>query len=198
MVSFRGLANLALQAIDKPSRAMKGNRRKMTPIAAYIVTETPLGWSAPGLFKWEKAQKELLIRDRKCTVQIDQVFWAVTELDQAAESLRIFEFRHENRPKVRVLMPLAHGFAGLILSQDSLFQIKSAGAYWEVLSETGEKQLRTIDCWKDSELAMGQRHRIELYRPEAKILAAIVYGVILDVIAADHSYFVSRAGVGAG
>ena len=164
----------------------------------YIVTETPLGWNAPGLFKWEKAQKELLIRDKNCTVQIDQDLWAVTELDQFAESLRIFEFRHENLPTVRVLMPLARGFAGLILSQDSVFQIQSAGAYWEVLSEKGEKLVKTIDCWKDSELASGHRHRIELYSPEAKILAAIVYGVILEVIAADHSYFVSRAGVGAG
>lgn len=170
----------------------------MGQVETYLVTETPLGWNAPGLFRWEKAQKELLIRKKKCTVQVDQDLWTVAELDQTAESLRIFEFRDQSNTCVRVLMPLAIGFAGLIFSGNYLFQIKSVGAYWEVLSETGEKQLRTIDCWKDSELASGHRHRIELFNPEAKLLAAILYGVMLEFIDADHNYVLSATGVGAG
>lgn len=168
----------------------------MGQVETYIVTETPLGWNAPGLFRWDKAQKELLITDRKCTIQVDQDLWTVTELDQVAESLRIFEFRHENRPTVRVLMPLAHAFAGLVISQENLFKIQSVGAYWEIASENGVKQLKTIECWKDSELAMGYRHRIELQNPDAKLLAVIVYGVILEVFRPSHRYSLHSTGFG--
>lgn len=199
MGNFSGLANLALQATDKPSRAMKGNELKMTPIATFAVTETVLGWNAPGLFKWEKVQKELLAEQKACHVLVDDETWRVKEMDGLGEHINGFTFELDGKARARAFFPLSSPQICLIVWKEDVFRITSEGAYSQVFTEEAIELVRIKEGWKDSDRKQAIRHRIEVFSDQAGLHAAIAYGSVLGFLSPPSDYSrTSSAGITLG
>lgn len=168
----------------------------MVQLETYIVTETPLGWNAPGLFRWEKAQKELLASDKACSVRIEDHVWLVKEMEHLDESMKGFTLEFEGVEKARAIFPHSSRSVGVVIFDGQSFDVSSEGAYVQVFSEDGKERLRVIQGWKDSDRELGIRHRIEVFASSSAVLAAITYGNVLKVLVSPALYSPPNNSVG--
>lgn len=167
---------------------MKSKGDPMVTGETYTVTETALGWNAPGLFRWEKAQKELLASEMACSVLIEDQVWLVKAMEHLDESMKGFTFEFEGVEKARAIFPHAAKTVGVLIWENRSYNLSSEGAYKQLFSEDGKEVLRIVEGWKDSDRELGIRHRIEVFDSSCGLLAAIAYGNVLKFLGSPALY----------
>ncbi len=168
----------------------------MTAGETYIVTETPLGWNAPGLFKWEKAQKEQLASEKACSVLLEDKVWLVKAMEHLDESMRGYSLELAGVERARAIFPHSSTSLGYLFVGEESFDMTCEGAYIQVFSKEGREELRIIQGWKDSDKELGIRHRIEVFSNCSGALAAMAYGNILNAMGAPTFYTPPKNSVG--
>lgn len=160
----------------------------MGQIETYLVTETPLGWNAPGLFRWEKAQKELLESEKTCSVTMEDQVWIVREMDGLGECIKGFIFESPQKERARAFFPLSVPAICLVVKNDEISRITSEGAYMQVFTEDGSELVRVKEAWKASDRESGIRHRIEVFSEGLGLQAAIAYALLSGILSPpkDH------------
>ena len=154
----------------------------------FEVTETTLDWNAPGLFRWEKAQKESLESEKSCSVTIEDQVWTVREMDGLGECIKGLSFESPQKERARAFFPLSVPAICLVFRREEVFRITAEGAYMQVFTEDGSELVRVKEASKDSDRQSGIRHRIEVFSEGLGLQTAIAYGLLSGILSPpkDH------------
>lgn len=162
----------------------------------YVVTETPQRWNAPGLFRWEKSQKELLASEMACTVIVEDKVWLVKAMEHLDESMRGYSLELGGVERARAIFPHSSTALGYLFAADETFEMTCEGAYLQVFSKEGTEELRIVQGWKDSDKELGICHRIQVFSHCSSVLAAMAYGSIIKAMGAPTFYTPPKNSVG--